>query len=114
MGPYLQAWLQSFAFTQLVEVPVYMQFLPGGRWRAAVIGFGATALTHPLVWFVFPVVVRGNWLRMTTWSELFAFGAEAIYMCIWLSPKKAFAASLFANGASLGLGLISRHLFGAP
>lgn len=114
MGPHLQAWFQSFVFTQVVEVPIYMSALPGGRWRAAIIGLGATTLTHPVVWFVFPVILRGNWVRMTIWSELFAFGAEAAYICLWLSPWRALTASLVANGSSLGLGLLSRYLFGVP
>ena len=114
MRPYVLAWLQSFLFTQVVEVPVYMQALPGGRWRAGLIAFGASSLTHPVVWFVFPVMLRRDWLRVTVFSELFSFGVEAVYMCIWLKPWKAGAVSLVANGASLGLGLLSRHLFGVP
>lgn len=114
MTPHVYAWLRSFVFTQVVEVPIYMQVLPGNRWRAGLIAFGASALTHPVVWFVFPVLLHQSWTRVTTFAELFAVGVEALYLCVWLKPWKATAASLVANGASLGLALLSRHLFGVP
>ena len=101
-------------FTQLVEVPIYLQVLPGNRWKAGLVAFGASALTHPVVWFVFPRLLPHHYLGMATIAELFAVGVEALYLCVWLKPWKALAASLVANGASLGLGLLSRHLFGLP
>ena len=114
MTPYVHSWLRAFVFTQIVEVPIYMQVLPGSRWKAATIGFGASAITHPFVWFVFPRLLPHRFVLMATAAELFAFVVEALYLCIWLKPWKALAASFVANSASLGLGLLSRRLFDVP
>jgi hypothetical protein len=47
----MMAWLIAFAFTQAVEVPIYLR--AGAGWRAA---FLASTLTHPFVWFGFSTV----------------------------------------------------------
>jgi hypothetical protein len=104
-------WLRAFLFTQLVEVPLYMRGLRCGLPAA----FGASALTHPLVWFVFfsPRWQAGYTTKLVA-AELFAWLAEAAYFRFALRRPRALLWSLIANAASLGLGLLSRHLFGAP
>jgi hypothetical protein len=102
------AWLEAFAFTQLVEVPVYMRGLGCSPWRA----FGASALTHPVVWFLFghPGLPGPYWARVAA-AEVFACLAEAAYFRRW-GARRALGWSLVANAASLALGLASRALFG--
>jgi hypothetical protein len=107
----IAAWLRAFVFTQLVEVPIYMRAT-----RASLpVAFGASALTHPIVWFVF-FSPRWNASYETRFvaAELFAWLAEAAYFrFLWKKPR-ALLWSLCANAASLGLGLLSRHWFGVP
>ena len=107
-------WLNAFVFTQVVEVPIY-RYAMGGRTLTA---FGASALTHPIVWFVFPRLPwwHGSYLVMIAAAETFAVVVEAIYL--WLfglrGASRAFLWSLAANSASCSLGLVSRAIFGRP
>lgn len=110
---YFELWLRAFAFTQVVEIPVYMKLLRV-KWHVA---FGASALTHPIVWFViFRSHLVHDEMRFGV-AELFAFVAEAIYFAAIAKDAqlgKFFAASFFANAASVFVGEISRSLFGIP
>lgn len=104
----MTAWLWAFALTQLFEVPVYRRF--GAGWVAA---FGASALTHPVVWFVFPWLLRpalGYW-AMVGVAEGFAVAAEALWLWRWRVPQP-FALSVLANAVSFGGGLLLRYGFG--
>jgi hypothetical protein len=105
------AWLRAFLFTQLVEVPIYMRGLRCSLPAA----FGASAITHPLVWFVFftPAWHAGYTTKLVS-AELFAWLAEAAYFRFAFRKPRALLWSLVANGASLGLGVLSRWLFGLP
>jgi hypothetical protein len=105
------AWLRAFLFTQLVEVPIYMR----GAGCSLPVAFGASLLTHPVVWFVFfsPRWNAGYTTR-TVAAELFACLAEAAYLRFLAKRPRALLWSLGANAASLGLGLLSRSLFGVP
>jgi hypothetical protein len=112
-------WLVAFAFTQVVEVPLWILALR--RWGAprrhvatlAAIAFGASALTHPIVWFVFPRIVPFGYVVMVAAAETFAVVVEAIYMRAF-GLRRALLASLVANGASAGLGFACRAAFGWP
>ena len=106
----LTAWLSAFLFTQCVEMPIYARFARSG-WAAA---FGASALTHPIVWFVIPSLVPGDYWVMVAVAETFAVLAEAVYLRFGFQVRRAFAWSLLANIASAGLGFTSRLLFGWP
>jgi hypothetical protein len=104
------AWLIAFAFTQAVEVPIYLR--AGAGWRAALL---ASALTHPFVWFGFsPVLELGlGYSGTLILVECFAIGVETL----WLSAhgvKRAWYWSLLANLTSATLGFLSRRLFGWP
>ncbi len=104
------AWLIAFAFTQAVEVPIYLR--AGAGWRAA---FLASALTHPFVWFGFSTVRKLGlgYSGTLILVECFAIAAETL----WLSArgvKRALYWSLLANLTSVTLGFLSRRLFGWP
>jgi len=107
---YFHAWLVAFAFTQLVEVPLYSVGLRVGIPAA----FGASALTHPLLWFViFPLLPLGGIARIVV-AEVLVVAIEAAYFRYGFKRRRALPWSLVANGASLGLGLLCRHYFGVP
>ena len=109
MSSYVIAWAWAFAFTQTVEIPVYRRLLGCGIGRA----FGASALTHPLIWWSFPHQSLPYFVAVTI-AELFAWLGEAVYFARPYGMRRALLASLIANGASFVLGMVSRKLFGFP
>jgi hypothetical protein len=107
----MEAWFRAFLFTQIVEVPIYMRSMRCPIWAA----FGASALTHPIVWFgFFHPAIPGDYLTKVIAAELFAWLAEAAYFRLIFKRRRAWLWSLCANGASVSLGLLSRHWFGVP
>ena len=118
MSEWLVAWLSAFALTQAVEMPIYVRAL---RERPTVerlshalaLAFGASALTHPIVWFVMPKLIPGDWLTMVIIAELFAITAEAAWFRAFGLPR-ALAWAGFANAASVLVGIVSRQLIGWP
>jgi hypothetical protein len=127
MSPVIVAWLWAFFFTQAVEIPIYVAVIQrerrAGRARGELdlveqiaLTFGASAITHPIVWFVIPLLPYDSYWEMAVRAELFAVVAEGIYLYgLCLSGLgRAFGASLLANAASFGLGLLSRATFGWP
>ena len=122
--PPLGPWLSAFLFTQAVEVPIYLRPLSGRSWSARVcLAFGASALTHPIVWFTFPELFLGatplmsrgpsSYWAMVVAAEGFAIVAEALYLRS-LGARRSLAWALLANLASVCLGLLSRALLGWP
>ncbi len=105
----LWRWLLAFAFTQIVEVPIYRIPLQGRTWVA----FGASTLTHPIVWFLFPMIPHLGYWPMVALAEVFAVIVEAAYLRLFRTPGPLLW-SLTANGASSGLGFLSRYFFGLP
>lgn len=107
---YAWSWLCAFAFTQLVEIPIYSV----GLRVSVAAAFGASAITHPVLWFVlFPrLPLPYIWLIIA--GETFAVVVEALYFAVIFHRRRAIAWSLVANGASFGLGMLSRWLFGMP
>ena len=104
-------WLVAFTFTQAVEVPLYLRVT--ASWRVA---FLASTLTHPVVWFVFPVLwpeAWGGYWGMVAGAELFAVGGEALWLKVNQVPR-ALLTSFVVNATSACVGLLLRHLFGAP
>jgi hypothetical protein len=110
-------WLLAFAFTQAVELPIWVAALRRGGRRegarsrptllvAVLVALGASALTHPVVWFVFPALrpAVGYW-PMIALAEAFAVGVEALYMHAE-GVRGALWWSLAANAASLILGVL--------
>jgi len=112
-------WLIAFAFTQAFEVPIYLlamhrQRLDALGWERWLIAFGASALTHPIVWFVLPTTIK--WVSFWGYvaiAETFAVGAEALILQRF-GVKRPLLLAFVANATSAGLGLTSRWLFGVP
>jgi hypothetical protein len=106
----LGGWLVAFGFTQAFELPVYLR--ASGSLR---VGFFASAITHPVVWFVFPLLLAhgvGYW-AMVGFAELFAVVTEAL----WLASNgvhRALLWSFLANATSATCGVLLRATFGVP
>ncbi|MEC7525872.1 MAG: hypothetical protein VYE22_38680 [Myxococcota bacterium] len=120
----IEAWIRAFLLTQIVEVPIHAQ-APGLAlsWRRRLaVGFAASAMTHPMVWFVIPAIVMPlaptgdqatDWWIHVAISEAFAVGAEALWLSVFgVAPARAALWSLFANGASFAFGLFCYERLG--
>lgn len=123
---YELAWLDAFLFTQVVEVPIYylgMQRLraeprwltgprrplpPSGQLLLAIL---LSALTHPVVWFVWPRLIP-RYEVMVACAEIFALSTEALVLAASGYGAWALVLSLLANGASFGLGELGRRYLG--
>ena len=109
------AWLSAFLITQIVEMPVYAYALRTRPWpKRLAIGFGASAITHPIVFFTAPWLIEsmgyGGYVAI---AEGFAIAAEAFYLRLWKLPN-ALLWSLGANAASWGTGRLLRLVFSWP
>lgn len=103
----LAGWLTAFTVTQTIEVPLYLWAT-----RSLRVSFGASALTHPAVWFLFPLLPLPYWVMVTV-AEGFAVGVEAAWLG-WHRVPRALATSLAANAASFTAGLVVRATVGWP
>ena len=117
-------WATAFAITQAIELPFYLTAAPRDwSWKKRLaVGFGASAITHPFVWFFFPDATR--WLievggldlsyRVPYWilAETFAVTVEALWLRRW-GLRDPLLWALLANGCSAGCGFLihaARHL----
>jgi len=105
----LRVWLARFLFTQLVEVPIYSYALRG----QPLVAFGASAITHPVVFFVFPRLWPGGYWSMIVAAEIFAVLVEAAYLRRF-GLRRALLWSLLSNGASYSLSIASHRALGWP
>jgi len=108
----LVRWVVAFAFTEIIEVPIYRRML-GSKFLEA---FGASAVTHPLLWFVFVPAVRGHltYVQYAAIGEVSVLLLEAAWFRFLFKREKALLGSLVANGASYFLALVAHALFGWP
>ena len=106
----LWGWLVAFFFTQLFEIPIYWKVT-----RSLRVAFFASAITHPVVWFVFPeLMAHGvDYVPMVVLAELFAVGVEAWWLRFNGVPN-AVLWSFVANGFSAGMGFVLRYFLGFP
>lgn len=111
MDPLIAAWARAFVFTQVVEVPIYrgVAKVPLG------LAFAASAITHPIVWFVFfsPRVPLGYDAKLVL-AETFAVVVEAGLVATRTTWRRALGVALLANGASVGASVITRAWWGWP
>ena len=115
----MNGWLPAFVFTQIVEIPIYLWAIAHARNRSfrpfdLAIAFGASAITHPLLWIFFPVGLSPRaYVATTAVAEILVVLVEALWLRIF-GVERALLWSFVANAASLGLGMLSRALFGMP
>jgi hypothetical protein len=104
-------WLVGFAFTQAIEVPLYLR-VTHGRWRVA---FLASLLTHPIVWFVFPALCPLSWgyWGMVAAAEAFAVAGETLWLRV-NGVTHALKWAFVVNAASAVGGLLLRAAFDVP
>ena len=113
------AWLAAFVFTQVVEIPIYLAALSRARGaskqpRDFFVAFGASAITHPLLWLLFPRThTQHGYVVATAIAEIVVVIVEAGWLRLF-GLRRALAWSFAANAASLSLGILSRALFGMP
>jgi hypothetical protein len=100
-------WLHAFLLTEAIEGPIYLVLARHLPWpRRLALAFGASAITHPLVW----LLVLSGWAPyevLVLTAELFAIATEAWY-ARRLGVQRAWETSLVANLASFLLGLALR------
>jgi hypothetical protein len=105
------SWWTAFALTQAIEVPLYLLGMRGSAlspgWRLAA-AFGASALTHPVVWFVIPELGLPFWAYFAL-AESFAVLAEWAYLRAFEIGRPGWL-SLSANATSATVGLLLHTL----
>jgi hypothetical protein len=116
------SWLRAFLFTQMIEMGVYVRATDRPLRERAAIAFAASAITHPLVWFVIVDVVRileltgsyrTDWWIGVAAAETFAVLAEAAWLTVWrVRPFAALAWALGANAFSFTAGLFCYECLG--
>lgn len=75
-------------------------------------GAACTVVTHPLLWYVWPKVVRDYSTYILT-GELLVAAVESVIFYALARPIRflqAVSVSLIANGTSYGLGALLRYL----
>ncbi|HET6515216.1 MAG TPA: hypothetical protein VFG09_08650, partial [Thermodesulfovibrionales bacterium] len=98
------------------EVPLYTYALNEvnfSRSKRVAVAFGASTITHPIVWFVFPALIPDSYVKMVIACETFAVMVEAAYMRIF-GLRRYFSWSLLANALSFCLSILSRNVIGWP
>ncbi|MFO0592668.1 MAG: hypothetical protein U0441_34305 [Polyangiaceae bacterium] len=129
----VRGWVSAFLFTQAVEIPVYVVAMrralaqerarrPRGLPLQLAVAFGASAITHPIVWFVISGLAPSfqdpgpAYIEYVVRAESFALIVEAFYfyLACAISFRRALVWSLLANGLSAGLGFTSRAIFHWP
>ncbi len=108
----LEAWFAAFLLTQGVECPIYRYALGPGRaaWLKA---FSISAVTHPLFFLVLPLLVEPSPWQPLWLVELLVVGLEFLLLR-WMGAQSVLSWVLFANGASLLVGGVTRTLWGWP
>jgi hypothetical protein len=113
--PYTAAWLRAFVATWLIEMAVAVPLLGAvrSRTRRAAAVTIAQLVTHPAVWFVWPLLglTRPSFLLLAETSAI--VGELLIYRLAFpaLSFSRALAISALANGASFALPWLLSRLF---
>ena len=109
-----ELWFKSYLLTLILEVPIFMLF--GWRkvplWRAALAGVVGSTLTHPVLWYLWPLVSRDYAVYIIS-GELFVATVESITFFAIARPTRfswAVSASFIANASSYGIGVLLRML----
>lgn len=113
-------WFKAFMLTLMFEVPVFWAIARQDKkligscptWRVLVAAATGTCLTHPLFWFVWPLVVNEYNAYIISGELLIAFVETFIFMLVARPIRFRFAlmASFVANAVSFGAGIVVRLL----
>ena len=110
--PVIAIWFAAFVLTICIEAPVIWFIVGQAEWRAMrKIGtiVLANMATHPVVWFIFPLLPVSRFLTLA-FSEIFAFVVEAwLYAMLFdgISLRRAALASGLANTLSFSVGYLT-------
>lgn len=105
-------WLEAYALTQGIEAPIYAWALrEKARAEQIVLAFLPSALTHPLLWFLFwPLTTSLAYAPRVAFGEVLVWLAEALVVAPFLTKERrwqrALGWSLAANGVSVLVGLM--------
>ncbi len=108
----MTSWLAAFVLTQVLEIPVWMwagRKVFSSKGRNFLCAFGASAITHPVLWFAFPWG-SGDYYLVLIVGETFVFVVEALW-AKWWGLAHPWGISALANGFSLGIGLLVQQIF---
>ena len=106
------SWLSAFLLTQLIEVPIYTRCL-AHRTHRWLIAFGASAMTHPVVFFCFPELWPDAYVKMVLLAEAFAVLVEGAWLSFF-GVRNSLSWALLANALSVAIGLACRSTIGWP
>ena len=109
-------WLKAFAFTLALEIPLFVFVARIGRngektcpiWRQVMAGACGTCFTHPLLWFVWPLIIADYTIYIVSGELIIAIFESFTFFAIArpITLRRAVAASFFANAVSYGLGAL--------
>ena len=96
-------WAYYFAITLAIEVPIVVAIGPRGRLRSVTLdAVLANLLTHPLAWIA--ICQGANWWLIEAIVPLVEAG---VYRSVTrMSPTRALAAALLANGVTAALSFV--------
>lgn len=103
------SWLFAFTLTQAVEVPIWMRAHAKPLRTAK--AFGASAITHPLLWWIFMPMWQGSYWSSVAFGEALVIAIEAAYARA-LGVKHPLAWSFVANLASTAVGFAVYYALG--
>ncbi len=103
-----QAWLPSFVLTLAIELPLAAALMRRDHpWKPALAAGLGTAMTHPLLWFVWPRVVSDYWLYIVTGEAGVVLLETVVYRTlIGIGWRRAFGVAALVNAASYLLGTL--------
>jgi hypothetical protein len=108
----LLTYLKVFLITNILESPFYFWVLQKYSWKQKILTLlCANLLTHPFVYFVFPMIfarMNLSYASYLTTAEAFAFIVEILFVCRVLKTDKlkTSTALFLANIFSWWIGLL--------
>lgn len=105
----LGSWVFAFTLTQAVEIPIWMR--AHKKPLRVVKALGASAITHPLLWWIFMPMWHGSYWSSIVVGEALVIAIEAAYARA-LGVKRPLAWSFVANVASTAVGFAVYYALG--
>lgn len=101
-------WFAAFVWTIALELPVYVALTRFRAWWMPVaVTVGVNALTHPLLWFVFPRI--HPFAVFVLAGEASVIAVEALILAA-LGVRRPLVVSFAANATSAVLGWLALQL----